>query len=84
MLKNAHARRTLALFTQGRAIHRDPSRPHGLAPRIIAEEAGVPAREAARCRDNLPVSLEVAEKMAAWNGLDLTRVLGSDPGRARP
>lgn len=83
MLKNAHARRTLALFTQGRALHRDPSRKTGLAPRVIAEEAGVSAQEAVRCRDNLPVSFEVAEKMAAWNGLDLTRVLGSDPGRGR-
>eukprot|EP00903_Cladosiphon_okamuranus_P001617 g1615.t1 len=48
MLKNRYARQTLALFTSARAIHRDPSRPRGLAPGMIATEAGVAAGGAAK------------------------------------
>jgi len=78
MLTGRHARRTLALFTLARAIHRDPTRTYGLAPRIIAEEAGVPVEAARRCREGRPISLEDARKMAAWNGLDLDRLLESE------
>ncbi|WP_298981518.1 hypothetical protein [uncultured Roseibium sp.] len=78
MLKNRHARRTLALFTQGRAIHRDPSRGRGLAPAVIAAEAGVSTDDVVRCCENRPISLDAAEKLAAWNELDLTKVIETD------
>jgi hypothetical protein len=74
-LKNAHARRTLALFTHARALHLR------LSPAAVAEAAGVSRSDAVNAVNNAGVSFEAAERLFAWNGLDLARVLASAPGR---
>ncbi|WP_420415099.1 hypothetical protein [Roseibium sp.] len=69
-----HARQTLALFTQARALHTSAS------PAAIAKSAGVTRSEAVNAMRGAPVSARAAERLFSWNGLDLETVRACQPG----